>query len=191
MGSRMAERPTEARPTRRRASTDPAGEFPFDVIDYVPHLIAAIAQFRDSALDTALREYGLNVGRYRVLGVLSRFDVCTMTELANFTAIDRTTLTRIADHLVAKGQVERSADAKDRRQVRLTITPEGRLVHGKALLVVFDLNGRLLEAVPDQDRRTAARVLREIVRALAPNAAAQKSIIYYSREALQDKGAQA
>ena len=182
-----AEWPTEGRPARRRESTDPAGEFPFDVIDYVPHLIAAISQFRDSALDAALREHGLNVGRYRVLGVLARFDVCTMTELANFTAIDRTTLTRIADQLVASGYVERSADAKDRRQVRLSLTPVGSEVHRKALLVVFELNGRLLEAVPETERRTAARVLQEIVRALAPNAAAEKSIIHYSREALRDE----
>ena len=184
------ERPTDERRAPRRTSTDPAGEFPFDVIDYVPHLIAAIAQFRDSTLDAALREHGLNVGRYRVLGVLARFDVCTMTELANFTAIDRTTLTRIADQLVASGYVERSADAKDRRQVRLALTASGREIHRKALLVVFDLNGRVLGAVPDGESSTAARVLQEIVRALAPNPTAEKSIIYYSREALREDGAQ-
>jgi DNA-binding MarR family transcriptional regulator len=186
----MAAEPADGRHARRRTSADPAGEFPFDVIDYVPHLIAAIAQFRDTALDAALREHGLNVGRYRVLGVLARFDICTMTELANFTAIDRTTLTRIADHLVASGYVERSADAKDRRQVRLALTPAGREIHRKALLVVFDLNGRLLETVSDADSRTAARVLQGVVRALAPNVTAEKSIIHYSREALQDDGSQ-
>jgi len=181
-----AERPTDGRPAQRRTSSDPAGEFPFDVVDYVPHLIAAIAQFRDSELDAALRVFGLNVGRYRVLGVLARFDDCTMTELANFTAIDRTTLTRTADHLVANGLVERSADGRDRRQVRLVLTAAGREIHRKALLIVFDLNGRLLEVVPEEESRTAARVLQAIVRALAPNAAAEKSIIHYSREALRD-----
>ena len=182
-----AERPADARPRRRLPSTDPTGEFPFDVIDYVPHLIAAIAQFRDSALDGALRRYGLNVGRYRVLGVLARFGVCTMTELANFTSIDRTTLTRIADHLVASGLAERGTEARDRRQVRLGMTAAGRKLYRKAVLVVLDLNGRLMAGVPEGEGRAAARVLREIVQALAPNETALKSIIHYSRDALRDE----
>jgi DNA-binding MarR family transcriptional regulator len=179
----MADEKAEARTTRRRTSADPKGEFPFDVTDYVPHLIAAIHQFRDSALDGALRKLGLNVGRYRVLGVLNRFGVCTMTELANFTAIDRTTLTRIADHLVASGHVERRSDAKDRRQVRLEMTPDGAQVHRRALYLVFDLNGRLLEGVSGEEARIAARVMQKIVRNLAPSASARDSIIYYKREA--------
>src|SRR5437868_5476304 len=117
----------------RRASVDPTDEFPFAVDDYVLHLLAAIHQFRDSKLDAALREFGLNVGRYRMLGVLNRFGSSTMTELANFTAMQRTTLTRIADHLVAQGWVERRGEARDRRQVLLELTDAGRETYRKAL----------------------------------------------------------
>ena len=35
----------------RPSSIDPEGEFPFAAADYVLHLLAAIHQFRDSALD--------------------------------------------------------------------------------------------------------------------------------------------
>ena len=169
----------------RRGSVDPKGEFPFDAVDYVPHLIAAIHQFRDSALDRMLRPLGLNVGRYRVLGVLSRFGLCTMTELALFTAIDRTTLTRIADQLVGSGFVERRSHAQDRRQVRLELTAAGVQVHRKALQQVFELNSRLLGAAPEAQARAAARVLQAIVRNLAPSQTACDSIIFYSREALK------
>jgi len=176
------------RSPRRRGSADPDGEFPFDVTDYVPHLIAAINQFRDAALDGALRKLGLNTSRYRVLGVLRRFGACTMTELAHFTAIDRTTLTRVADHLVASAFVERKSDARDRRQVRLELTAQGAQIHRRALMVLFDFNGRLLDGVPDERARAAARVLQDIVRNLAPNQSARDSIIFYSREALRDAG---
>lgn len=185
----MAKRKVDGRASRRRDSADPKGEFPFDVIDYVPHLIAAIHQFRDSALDGALRTLGLNVGRYRVLGVLSRFGLCTMTELANFTAIDRTTLTRIADQLVATGYVERKGHAQDRRQVRLELTPAGVQIHRRALFLVFELNSRLLGGVPETRGRAAARVLQAIVRNLAPSQTACDSIIFYSREALEESQA--
>jgi DNA-binding MarR family transcriptional regulator len=168
----------------RPSSIDPEGEFPFAASDYVLHLLAAINQFRDSALDTRLKGLGLNVGRYRVLGVLNRFGACTMTELSHFTAIDRTTLTRIADQLVVRGQVERKSTAKDRRQVLLELTRPGRTVYLKALGMVFELNHRILEGIPDDAHRAAARTLKQVVENLAPDAVARDSIIHFSREAL-------
>jgi len=167
---------------------DPTGEFPFAVDDYVLHLLAAIHQFRDSALDGALRPSQMNVGRYRVLGVVHQFGPCSMTELANFTAIDRTTLTRIADQLVRAAWVERKAAAKDRRQVLLELTQAGRESYLAARRVVFDLNGRLMEGLLEHERRTTARVLIRVVEKLTNDAAARDSIIFFSREGLvQDK----
>jgi MarR family transcriptional regulator, lower aerobic nicotinate degradation pathway regulator len=164
-------------------SVDPQGEFPFGAADYVLHLLAAIHQFRDAALDARLKAVGLNVGRYRVLGVLNRFGACTMTELSHFTAIDRTTLTRIADQLVANDQVERQTTARDRRQVLLALTPSGRKVYIAALGVVFEFNRRILEGIPEKAHRATARVLKQVVGNLAPDAAARDSIIHFSREA--------
>ena len=168
-----------ARPT----SVDPEGEFPFAPSDYVLHLLAAIHQFRDSALDARLKGLGLNVGRYRVLGVLNRFGACTMTELSHFTAIDRTTLTRIADQLVAAGQVERQTSARDRRQVLLDLTPPGLAIYLKALAIVFEFNGRILDGIPDDAHRATARTLKRVVENLAPDTLARESIIHFSREA--------
>lgn len=174
MTDRRAPRPT---------SVDPEGEFPFAASDYVLHLLAAIHQFRDSALDSRLKVLGLNVGRYRVLGVLNRFGACTMTELSHFTAIDRTTLTRVADQLVASEQVERRTAARDRRQVLLELTQPGRKVYLKALAIVFEFNGRILDGIPDEAHRTAARTLKRVVENLAPDTVARDSIIHFSRDA--------
>lgn len=178
MNSRRAARP---------ASVDPDGEFPFAPSDYVLHLLAAIHQFRDSALDARLKVMGLNVGRYRVLGVLNRFGACTMTELSHFTAIDRTTLTRIADQLVVNSHVERKTTAKDRRQVLLDLTKPGREVYLTALSVVFEMNRRILDGIPDAAHRATARTLKQVVENLAPDAAARDSIIHFSREALAEE----
>lgn len=168
-------------PSRPRQSVDPTGEFPFAADDYVLHLLAAIHQFRDSALDRALRSLGLNVGRYRVLGVLNRFGVCTMTELANFTALERTTLTRIADQLVAAEWAVRRTSDEDRRQVFLELTAQGRDTYTKALAVVFELNRKLMLDVPERERRTTARVLRRVVENLIRTPAVRDSIIHFRR----------
>lgn len=173
----------------KSASTDPADEFPFAVDDYLLHLIVAIYQFRDYRLDNALRALGLNVSRYRVLGVLDRFGASSMTELASFTAMQRTTLTRIADQLVAAGFVDRTTEARDRRQVILMLTDLGRETYARGLEMVRALNMQLLDKVPEAERRSAARVLMEVVENLAPSQLARDGIIHFSREGLSGRSA--
>jgi DNA-binding MarR family transcriptional regulator len=156
---------------------DPAGEFPLTPQDYVLHLLASVALFRDAALDRALRPLGLNISRYRVLGVLARFGQCTMTQVANFTAMDRTTLTRIADQLVKAGQIVRSGAPADRRRVMLDLTDEGRAAHGPAVQALLDYNRRVLSGVPEPVLRSTAYALMAAVENIAPNRAARDAIL--------------
>ena len=160
--------------------SDPKGEFPLVPLDYAMHLTSSIGLMRDSALDQGLRPLGLSVSRYRVLGVLVRFGVCRMTDLSNLTAMDRTSLTRIADHLVDKGLVTRASNPKDRRQVSLDITEAGRAAHRDALAVVLSYNARILQGIPETLQREAARTLQAMAANLAPNPGARDGIIYYA-----------
>jgi len=169
------------KPKIRRDSVDPTGEFPFSPDDYLLHLLAAIHQFRDSALDAALRPLGMNVGRYRVMGVLNRLGDCTMNEVAAFTAMERTTLTRISDQLVAAAYVDRIEDPKDRRHVLLRLTKSGKEAFEPALILVMNLNSRLVDGIPEEASRAAARVLKTVAANLAPSAAAREGVIRFSR----------
>ena len=165
----------------RRASVDPRGEFPFAASDYVLHLLAAIAMFRDAALDNALRPMDLNVGRFRTLSVLARCGACTMSELSSFSAIDRTTLTRIADQLVAAELVVRQA-ARDRRQVVLDLTDAGRAAHIKGLLAVGEHNRIVLRDIDEADLRSAARLVASVIENQTDNEATRASIIRHRRD---------
>jgi DNA-binding MarR family transcriptional regulator len=51
---------------------------------------------RDRELAQGLRDYGLRVPEWRALAALYSKKRCTMSELADFATIDRTTLTRTA-----------------------------------------------------------------------------------------------
>lgn len=160
--------------------SDPKGEFPLAPLDYAMHLTSSIGLMRDSALDQGLKAFGLSVSRYRVLGVLVRFGVCRMTDLSNLTAMDRTSLTRIADTLIDKGLVTRITNPKDRRQVFLDITEAGREAHRQALAVVLSYNARILQGIPEAAQREAARTLRRMAANLAPNDGARDGIIFYA-----------
>jgi DNA-binding MarR family transcriptional regulator len=145
-------------PGKRAATTiDPKGEFPFDLTTYLFHLFAALGRYREVALDKAFRPLGLNVARHRALAVIARMEPCSMTELADFSAVDRTTMTRTVDQLVAGGLVERATPPADRRQVLLTLTAQGRSGHQQALRAVYRINRRALEGLPEDVQRSFAR----------------------------------
>src|SRR5689334_5589804 len=88
-------------------SADPHAEFPIGVAEYAFYLIFYIQRWRDTTLDETLKGTGLNVTRWRTLAVIERIEDCTMSQLAHFTAVDRTTLTRSVDQLVKAGLVHR------------------------------------------------------------------------------------
>ena len=165
----------------RVTSTDEAGEFPFAAADYVLHLLAAIVMFRDAALDIELKPLGLNIGRFRALSILVRCGSCTMTELSVYSAIDRTTLTRVADHLVAEGLVRRLGAAKDRRQVLLELTEEGRARHAEAYQVIADCNRRIAVGIEEPEIRSTVRLISTIIENQTDNAARRASLLRFGR----------
>ncbi|MGA0600330.1 MarR family winged helix-turn-helix transcriptional regulator [Caulobacter sp. KR2-114] len=147
---------------------DAAGEFPFDPTLYVFHLSVAVNRLRDNQLERELKAAGVSLAQHRALTVISRFGPCTMTELADNSAVDRTTLTRTVDQLVREGHVVRSGQPGDRRQVVLSLTPSGRGAAALARDVVGRHNRRILTGVPNDELRAMVRAQRTILANLEP-----------------------
>jgi len=142
---------------------DPAGEFPLDATAYIFHLFSVTSRHREAKIDELLRQLDLNLPRYIALGMIARFEPCSMTHLAGYSAVDRTTLTRMTDQLVRASLVERTTPPTDRRQVLLSITETGRRVLEAARKLVDGLNGALVRNLPDADQRAIARGFERIV----------------------------
>lgn len=155
--------------TRPASTLDPTGEFPVDLTTYVFHLFTVVARHREARLEAALRPLGLNVSRHRALTSIDRLEPCSMRELAEFAAVDRTTLTRTVDQLAGAGFVERATPREDRRQVVLTTTAAGRVVCRRSLQAIYRVNRDLLEGVHEAEQRALARGLDRLVERLAPN----------------------
>src|SRR5579872_7258438 len=146
-------------PARPASTTDPAGEFPLDLTSYIFHLFAVVGRHREARLEAEMKRIGLNLSRHRALGVIWALAPCTMSELAEYSEVDRTTMTRTIDHLVDGGLVDRTTPREDRRQVVLTLTEEGRRLCRRSLRSVFRVNRELLEVLAESDQRVVARAL--------------------------------
>jgi DNA-binding MarR family transcriptional regulator len=161
---------------------DPAGEFPFDLTTYLFHVFTVLGRYREAALDEAFRPLGLNVARHRALSVVVRLQPCGMTELADFCAVERTTMTRTVDQLFGNGLVERTTPPSDRRQVLLTVTAAGRAVHQRALRCVYRVNRRTLKGIPEDAQRMLVRTKQAMLTNLVADQNLARRLLSLSRD---------
>jgi DNA-binding MarR family transcriptional regulator len=172
--------PTSA--NRPVTTVDPTGEFPFDLTTYLFHVFTVLARHREAALDEVFKPLGLNVARHRALAVVARMQPCGMTELADFCAVDRTTMTRTVDQLFANGLVERMTPVSDRRQVLLTVTSAGRSVHERALRAVYRVNRRTLEGISEEAQRSLVRTKQAMLANLVADPELARRLLSLSRD---------
>ena len=145
--------------------------------DYVFHLFAVVSRHREARLDAALRPLGLSLSRHRALSIVAGIGPCTMSELADFSAVDRTTLTRTVDQLVESGLVERATPREDRRQVVLTLTEAGRVICRRSMEAIFEVNRELAEDIDDDDGRAAVRMLESLISRLVSDPALRERVL--------------
>jgi len=158
-------------------ASDMAGGGPLELTDYLFHLFAVVSRHREARLDAALRRLGLSLSRHRALSIVSGIAPCTMSELSEFSAVDRTTLTRTVDQLVESGLVERATPREDRRQVVLTLTEAGRETCGRSMQAIFDVNRELASDMSAAERRDAVRMLQALLGRLVPDPALRERLL--------------
>lgn len=97
----------------------------------------------------------LTMGQLRMLGILQAAPR-TLGALAALHHVTPSTMSRTVDVLVRKSWVERRNDPNDRRQVILTLTPEGAAAHAaigqEAHLIMTQTVERQIERLDDAER---------------------------------------
>jgi DNA-binding MarR family transcriptional regulator len=108
------------------------------------------------------QQVGLSGAQLFVLQCIARGAPCSITELAERTATDQSSVSVVVGRLANGGYVKRSTSKLDRRSVSLTLTPKGkkrlesapeaaqdRLIHGLRRLETDDLHSlsRILSMV--------------------------------------------
>lgn len=168
-------------PRRKDNSVDPQGEFPMAPAEYFFYLQFQIVRQRDLFFDRAFAETGLNLNRWRTLAVIRRIENCSMKDLALYSAIDRTTLTRAVDQLVREELVERWSPTGDRRRVNVSLSPKGEAIYVQALDTLLRENAGMLGDVDDAALRAAVRVSQDVIRNLVQDPREAERLVAYGR----------
>jgi hypothetical protein len=145
-----------------RNRTDPAVDQIAAFIQYVSRL-ALSDRVHDRFADAARV---MTRSELSALRILAREGPLTYGDLSERLRLDRTTISRLATHLVDTGLVTRTTDDTDRRRAWLAITPDGN----RGLATVEDLYLEYYEAaIADwtaEEREATRAVLDRLERAL-------------------------
>lgn len=102
--------------------------------DYLLYLMARASHLISAEFHHELRKRGVTVPVWRVLASLvGSPEGETVTGLADTCLLQQPTMTKLLDRMVRDGLVRRSQDGRDRRVVRVELTPQGE---AKALELV-------------------------------------------------------
>jgi DNA-binding MarR family transcriptional regulator len=114
--------------------------------------------------DRAFQPVGLTNGQFSLMMALGGAPGMRLGDLAEFLAMDRTTLTAALKALERRGLVQVAPDAADRRARQLSLTPAGHETLQAAVPIWraehAALDGELAHAEPDRLRASLAQVAR-------------------------------
>ncbi len=168
-------------PLPKDNSIDPFGEFALNVPDHLFYLLFQTAHHRDTRWEAMLATVGLTLARWRTLAIIRRVGECSMKELARFSTVDRTTLTRSVDQLVADRLIERHIPPKDRRKVVLTLTGAGEDLYDRAVTQLLVFNREAVQGVPVDEQRRLARAIETILRNLIDDPEEAAAVLSFAR----------
>ena len=92
---------------------------------FLPDLLARASHTLTQGFAEELRERGTSLPVWRVMAALHASPGQTVTALAAASLLQQPTMTKLLDRMVRDGLVARAPDARDRRVVRVSLTPEG------------------------------------------------------------------
>ena len=131
--------------------------------NFAPYLMNRIMGRYNASLRDEMAEQGLTTPKMRALAVLSVVDGPLIRELAVYTVVDPSTLSRSLDQLQADGLIRREADSADSRAVRIFITDAGRNSFESLWPHMAAAQARMFRGIPDDERSAFVGTLQKML----------------------------
>ncbi len=131
--------------------------------NFAPYLMNRIMGRYNASLRDEMADQGLTTPKMRALAVLSVIDGPLIRELAVYTVVDPSTLSRSLDQLCADGLVRREVDSADSRAVRVFITEAGRNSFEALWPHMAAAQARMFRGISEDERRVFVGTLQKML----------------------------
>ena len=153
---------TEQSPPEKPPHTLPRlGEI--GLTNYAPYLMNRIMGRYNASLRDEMAGLGLTTPKMRALAVLSVIEGPLIRELAVYSVVEQSTLSRALDQLATEGLIRREADTTDSRATRVFITEAGRTHFETLWPRMAEAHERMFRGIPSEERRAFVGTLQKML----------------------------
>ncbi|MEP6758722.1 MAG: MarR family transcriptional regulator [Actinomycetota bacterium] len=128
----------------------------------LPRVVVLTGKAIRAYFEDALNEAGASLATWVVLSGIDRGRWDNQRDLARDLRIEGATLTRHLDRMERDGLIARARDPRDRRQVRVELTPKGRELHIRLKAIAKKTGRRACDGLSEDEQATLRRLLDQI-----------------------------
>ncbi|ABR60420.1 MarR family transcriptional regulator [Sinorhizobium medicae] len=128
--------------------------------------VARACQLMQQSLSRRLTHLDIKPPHLDILVNLYRFDGITQQELARKLLVGRSNMSMLLPQLEKRGLIERRGDARDKRVLRLSLTPTGRTLTEEAMEIQTALIESSHGGTPIEDCVKVAEAMEQIIATL-------------------------
>jgi DNA-binding MarR family transcriptional regulator len=159
--------PSQSTPEKQDPSVTSAESRFLD--EYLLFLLAACSASASAGFHSIVRAHGLRVPEWRALACLHDTDGQMITRLAALALMEQSAMTRVIERMEERDLVVRRGDTRDRRRVRVHLTPAGRQMVGKLIAKARSHEAQILALLPADQRPALKPILAALLGALPGN----------------------
>lgn len=97
--------------------------------------------------------FGLNVSQWRMLAAAAQLEPTSVTELTDYSGMDKVTVSRALREMVDKNLMTRTLDENDRRRSTIELTEEGRRIYDEISPGAVEYERDLLKPLSADERK--------------------------------------
>lgn len=131
--------------------------------NYAPYLMNRIMGRYNASLREEMAALGLTTPKMRALAVLSVIDGPLIRELAVYSVVEQSTLSRALEALATDGLIRRETDPGDSRATRVFLTEDGRAAFDTLWPHMADAQARMFRGIPEDERRAFVGTLQKML----------------------------
>lgn len=130
---------------------------------FAPYLMNRIIARYNASLRDELQALGLTTPKMRALATLSLIDGLQIRQLAVYSVVEQSTLSRTLDQMLADGLIRREPDPDDSRATRVHITDAGRAAFESLWPHMAASYARMFSGIPEDEHRAFVATLQKIL----------------------------
>ncbi|PYB75278.1 MarR family winged helix-turn-helix transcriptional regulator [Rhizobium wuzhouense] len=125
--------------------------------------VARACQLMQQTLTRALAPLDIKPPHLDILINLYRFEGISQQELARKLLVGRSNMSMLLPQMEKRGLLERNADQRDKRVLRLSLTADGRTLTEKAMAIQTELIEQMLSATPIEECTRMAETMERLI----------------------------